>query len=110
MRPALKKPVPATNYQVGYGKPPVHSRFPRGRSGNPRGRPKGARNRDTIPGLREEKLKTLILEEAYRPVTVNDPGGKLTIPMAQALARPGSALKPGWPGITADWNPQPRTD
>ena len=31
------------DYQVGYGKPPRHSQFRPGESGNPRGRPKGAR-------------------------------------------------------------------
>ena len=35
-------------YEVGYGKPPRHSRFKPGRSGNPRGRPKGAVDRKTI--------------------------------------------------------------
>lgn len=30
------------DYAVGYGKPPVASRFKPGQSGNPRGRPKGA--------------------------------------------------------------------
>lgn len=35
-------------YSVGYGKPPEGSRFIPGRSGNPRGRPRGARNRTTI--------------------------------------------------------------
>ena len=30
--------------KVGYGKPPLHSRFTRGQSGNPKGRPKGVRN------------------------------------------------------------------
>jgi hypothetical protein len=30
-------------YEVGYGKPPAASRFKKGASGNPRGRPKGAR-------------------------------------------------------------------
>lgn len=35
-------------YSVGYRKPPVHSRFKKGQSGNPRGRPKGERNRTTI--------------------------------------------------------------
>jgi hypothetical protein len=29
---------------VGYGRPPVHSRFKPGQSGNPKGRPKGSRN------------------------------------------------------------------
>ncbi len=29
--------------EVGYGKPPVAHRFPPGKSGNPRGRPRGAR-------------------------------------------------------------------
>jgi hypothetical protein len=28
------------DYTVGYGKPPVHTRFVKGQSGNPRGRPK----------------------------------------------------------------------
>jgi hypothetical protein len=35
-------PAEESVYEVGYGKPPRHSRFKPGRSGNPRGRPKGA--------------------------------------------------------------------
>jgi hypothetical protein len=31
-------------YEVGYGKPPLHSRFLPGQSGNPKGRRKGTRN------------------------------------------------------------------
>lgn len=30
------------NYKVGFCKPPVHTRFKPGQSGNPKGRPKGA--------------------------------------------------------------------
>jgi Family of unknown function (DUF5681) len=35
------------DYEVGYGKPPKHSRFKPGQSGNPRGRKKGARGLKT---------------------------------------------------------------
>jgi hypothetical protein len=34
-------------YQVGYGKPPLHTRFQPGESGNKRGRPRGARGLKT---------------------------------------------------------------
>jgi hypothetical protein len=34
-------------YEVGYGKPPHETRFRPGRSGNPKGRPRGARNFST---------------------------------------------------------------
>ena len=39
---------PAADYIVGYGRPPVAFRFRPGRTGNPRGRPEGARNLATI--------------------------------------------------------------
>jgi hypothetical protein len=73
------------NYDVGYGKPPENTRFKPGQSGNPRGRPKGSRNK--IPALNEERLKTIILEEAYRTITVNDGDRRVTLPMAQAVVR-----------------------
>ncbi|HUO91402.1 MAG TPA: DUF5681 domain-containing protein [Rhizomicrobium sp.] len=44
-------------YAVGYGKPPKHTRWQKGQSGNPKGRPK--RNRDVtalVSALLEERV------------------------------------------------------
>ncbi|WP_347302147.1 DUF5681 domain-containing protein [Croceibacterium sp. TMG7-5b_MA50] len=49
-------------YEVGYGKPPRHSRFQPGVSGNPKGRPRGAR------GLKAELKSEL---DEYVTVTEN---------------------------------------
>ncbi len=47
--PSNAKPNAAAGaYAVGKNKPPLHTRWPKGRSGNPKGRPKGARNYDTV--------------------------------------------------------------
>ena len=43
---------------VGYGKPPTHSRFMTGQSGNPKGRPKGSRNFSTdVKATLEEPIR-----------------------------------------------------
>lgn len=76
---------PAADYDVGYGKPPVSGRFRPGRSGNPKGRPRGAKNKR--PKLNEERLKGIILDEAYRDITVRDGDRNVTVPMAQAIVR-----------------------
>ncbi len=49
------------DYEVGYGKPPRHSRFKKGRSGNPKGRPKGAKNLKTE--LEEELQEKIVVRE-----------------------------------------------
>lgn len=48
-------------YEVGYGKPPRHSQFKSGESGNPNGRPKGARNLAT--DLKEELEEKIVVTE-----------------------------------------------
>jgi len=84
-RDKLQPPERAASYDVGYGKPPKATRFKAGQSGNPRGRPKGSRNKR--PALHEERLKDIILDEAYRDVHVRDGDRMVTVPMAQAIIR-----------------------
>src|SRR5215469_15592455 len=52
-----------SDYEVGYGKPPRHTRFKKGQSGNPRGRPCGSKN-----------LKTLLSEALSEPVIITENG------------------------------------
>jgi hypothetical protein len=56
------------DYPVGYGKPPKHTQFKPGKSGNPKGRPKGIRNLNT--DLEEElSLKILVTEGGQQQQT-----------------------------------------
>jgi hypothetical protein len=50
-------------YEVGYAKPPEATRFQRGTSGNPRGRPKGKKN--LVPALNEERMKAITVIPEY---------------------------------------------
>lgn len=73
------------SYNIGYGRPPKHTQFAPGKSGNPRGRPKGAKNKR--PALNEERLKEIVLDEAYRDISVRDGNQNVSMPMAQAIIR-----------------------
>jgi hypothetical protein len=60
--------------EVGYKKPPRHSRFRKGRSGNPRGRPRQARN-----------LMTDLHEELQQRITVREAGTERRISRQRAV-------------------------
>jgi hypothetical protein len=64
----------ATDYSVGYGRPPMPFRFKPGRSGNPKGRPKGSRN-----------LKTKLKEVYTDKISINVGDKKIRITRAEAL-------------------------
>ena len=60
-------------YEVGFGKPPAATRFRKGQSGNPRGRPKGKRN-----------AATTIMRALDAKVTINENGRRREITKFEA--------------------------
>jgi hypothetical protein len=75
------------DYAVGYGKPPRHTRFTKGQSGNPRGRARGAKN-----------LKTLLIDTLNELVVVAENGRRRTINKRQAFIMQivNHAVKGNW--------------
>jgi len=61
-----------SDYKVGYKKPPLHTRFRKGQSGNPRGRPKGSKN-----------FSTLLSEALNEPVVITEDGRRRMISKRQ---------------------------
>ncbi|MBR1153973.1 DUF5681 domain-containing protein [Bradyrhizobium sp. JYMT SZCCT0428] len=61
---------------VGYGKPPREHQFKPGKSGNPKGRPKGAKNPETI-----------LLELLQQQVGLNERGKARRITILEAIFR-----------------------
>lgn len=69
-----KEPASAdADYEVGYCKPPKHTRFKPGRSGNPKGRPKAAKG-----------LNTLVRETLTQKVAVRTASGQRKISRIEA--------------------------
>jgi hypothetical protein len=65
-----------TDYEVGYRKPPADSQFTPGRSGNPRGRPKGTRS-----------LQALVRQELDSKIVVTEHGKRCLLSKRQILAK-----------------------
>jgi hypothetical protein len=65
---------PERDYEVGRGKPPKHTQFKKGQSGNPRGRPRGAKN-----------LATLVGEALDQKVTITEQGRRRKISKREAI-------------------------
>ncbi len=89
------KPPASGDYEVGYGRPPVHTRFRKGESGNPRG---------SIPKRTPvERANHLMLQEAYRPVTVKEGERIMRMPAIAAIFRSqlASGLKGNGPAQRA---------
>ena len=61
-------------YEVGYGRPPQATRFSKGQSGNPRGRPRGARD-----------TRTMFRQALNTKVPVNDAGRQRTMTRREVL-------------------------
>jgi|HubBroStandDraft_4_1064222.scaffolds.fasta_scaffold62768_1 hypothetical protein len=61
---------------VGYGHPPIATRFRKGQSGNPKGRPKGSKN-----------FRTLLDQALNEKVNINENGRRKAISKRQAGAK-----------------------
>ena len=62
------------DYDVGYGKPPKRNQFPKGQSGNPKGRPKGTKN-----------LKTDLEEVLQEKVVIIEGDGRKVVSMQRGI-------------------------
>lgn len=104
-----KKATKTVDYDVGYGKPPVETRFRKGQSGNPAGRPR-SRKQDG-----DKSLFNVVMDELKRPL----PGSSEAIEtgvavirslLVQAVKGQASAQKLVLPLLIAAYDAQPEDD
>lgn len=82
---------PHASDAVGYGKPPQHTRFKKGQSGHPAGRPKGALNLAT--GLERALKEQVIVNEHGRRRTITKFEAALTQLVNKAASGDARAMK-----------------
>jgi hypothetical protein len=70
-------------HAVGYGRPPMHTRFKRGQSGNPRGRRKGQRNVRTV--VEDTLNQRITIREGDRTRSVTKLDGVILTMVSGAL-------------------------
>jgi hypothetical protein len=71
------------DYEVGYGKPPRHTRFKKGHSGNPKGRPRGSRNLKSE--LEDEFRERIVVREGGKARKVSKRRAMIKAQMAKAV-------------------------
>ena len=62
------------DYEVGYGRPPKHTQFKPGQSGNPKGRPRGSKS-----------VRTVLSEALNRKIPVRDERGRRMVTVLEAF-------------------------
>lgn len=77
--------------KVGYGRPPQDTRFKKGQSGNPKGRPKG--RKDFATDVRDVLAASVTITENGRPKKVSSQRAALMRLREKALKGDGRALE-----------------